>query len=71
MLSSYPCLQEGTGSHEGRSWGRHWAAAGSEPRAVFGVLPLLQPEHDLVTLTLGSIPGSAQLLFLQPHTHAS
>lgn len=73
VLSSCPCLQEGTGSHEGRSWGRHWAAAGSEPRAVFVVLPLLHPEHALVTLTLGSIiiPGSAQLLFLQPHTHAS
>lgn len=73
VLSSCPCLQEGTGSHEGRSWGRHWAAAGSEPRAVFGVLSLLHPEHTLVTLTLSSIiiPSSAQLLFLQPYTHAS
>lgn len=73
MLSSSPCLQEGAVSHEGTSWGRHQAATGSEPRAVFGVLSLLHPEHALVPLTLGSviIPSSAQLLVLQPHTHAS
>lgn len=43
VLSSgeIPCPWEGMGSHGGRSQGRHCAE--SEPRAIFGVLPLLHP----------------------------
>lgn len=44
-LSSSKILRprEGTGSHRGRSQGRHCAAAESEQRAIFGVLPFLHP----------------------------
>ena len=41
--SKIPCPREGMGSHRGRSQGRHCAAAESEQRAIFGVLPLPHP----------------------------